>query len=122
MSKEEKKLGRPSVDTPEVRRKIEEAAAFDASVEEIAFFAGIHRDTLHQILKKDKVFSDRIAALRNNPVMKARASVINSFRREPELALKYLERKRRKEFATKQEVEHSGEVNIGQILDEAEKK
>lgn len=107
-----KNKGRPTVDTPDVRRKIEQAAALDASVEEIAFFAGIHRDTLHQILKKDSGFSDRIEALRNKPILMARQTVIKSLT-NPDHAFKYLEKKRKKEFGATVDHTTGGEKITG---------
>jgi hypothetical protein len=73
-----KKLGRPTVDTPETRRKIEEVAALDGSVEEIAFYAEISQDSYYEILKRDPKFSERIKALRNRPVLKARQTAIKT--------------------------------------------
>jgi hypothetical protein len=51
-------------------------------------------------------------ALRNNPVLIARKTVVEACRTEPELALKYLERKRKNEFSTKQEVENKVDISI----------
>lgn|SRR3990167_2408716 len=106
------KVGRPTVDTPEVRRKIEEATALDASIEEVAFYAGIHKDTYYQIIKKDKEFSDRLDALRNRPVLKARQTVVKSLD-DPNQAFKYLEKKRKKEFGNTLDVTTDGDkINI----------
>lgn len=93
------KVGRPTVDTPELRQKIEEATALDASIEEVAFYADISRETYYQLIKKDKDFSDRLDALRQRPVLKARQT-INKALDNPHDAQWYLERKRRKEFAS----------------------
>lgn len=93
-----KKVGRPSLDTPEVRRKIEEAAALDASVEEIAFYADISRDTYYEILKKDPKFSDRVKALRNRPVLLARQTINKKMGESYANAVDYLKRKKRLEF------------------------
>jgi hypothetical protein len=97
-----KKVGRPSAFTEEVIRKIEEAAALDCTVKEIAFFAGIHFDTLYAKLDSDKEFSERIEALRNNPILKSRQTIIGSLS-DVENAKWYIERKRKKEFSTRTE-------------------
>ena len=47
-------VGRPTKLTDEVRRKIEEAAALDATMEEIAFYAGVHRSTLYEWVAENK--------------------------------------------------------------------
>lgn len=116
-----KKRGRKTVFTPEVIRKLEEAAAMDCTIMEMALYADISRETLYSKLEDDKVFSDRIAALRNRPFLKARTTIINGLG-DTENAQWYLERKKKAEFSTKQEVEHSGKVNIASVLDEIEKQ
>ena len=102
-------MARPTKMTPEVRQKIEEAAAIDASVEEIAFYAGISRDTLWRWCKADPELSDRIEALRQKPVLKARQTVVKSLE-EPGSAFRYLERKRPAEFGPAVKLEHSGTI------------
>lgn len=97
-------MARPTKLTDEVRRKIEEAAAMDCSVEEIAFFADIHRDTLHSWLRDDPKFSDRINELRNKPILAARATILKAIKTDKGTAAWYLERKRKKEFAERKEV------------------
>jgi len=42
------KAGRPTEKSDEIIRKIEECAALGSSIEEIAFYAGIHRATLYR--------------------------------------------------------------------------
>lgn len=99
-------VGRPSKDTPEVRAKIEEAAALDASVEEIAFWADISRETYYEILKKDPVFADRIAKLREKPILAARQRVVKGALESYANAMDYLSRKRKQEFS--QRFENTG--------------
>ena len=62
--------GRPTKRTEEVIRKIEEVAALDGSVEEMAYYAGVHVDTVYGWLQADKAFSERIKALRERPYSK----------------------------------------------------
>lgn len=102
-----KKSGRPTKDTTETRQKIEEATALDASIEEVAFYANISKETYYQIIKKDKAFSDRLEALRNKPVLKARQTFIQALN-DPQYAVRYLEKKRKKEFGN-----DSQTINIG---------
>jgi hypothetical protein len=92
----------PSKKTPETVKKIEEAAALDASMEEIAFYAGISKQTLYDWLKDDPDLRERVDALRQKPVLKARQAVVRGLD-DPGTALKYLERKRRDEFAVRKE-------------------
>lgn len=97
-------MARPTKRTVEVTKKIEEVAALDGSVEEMAYYAGVHRDTLYLWLKQDKTFSDRIAELRERPVLKARQTVVKSLE-DPDRAFRYLERKRKREFSTRTETD-----------------
>lgn len=99
-------VGRPTELTDEVIHKIEEVAALDGSVEEMAFYANVHRGTVYRWLKENKEFSDRIEALRQDPILKARQTVIKSLD-DPNQAFKYLERKRPAEFSPMQKLEHS---------------
>ena len=106
------KGGRKTVMTPDVIRKIEEVAALDGSVEEMAYYAGIHPDTIYAHLKINKEFSDKITALKNKPVLKARNTVIQSLD-NPDHAFKYLEKKRKKEFGNALDLTTGGEkLNI----------
>jgi predicted DNA-binding protein YlxM (UPF0122 family) len=98
------KVGRPTKDTPQVRAKIEEAAALDASVEEIAFYADISRETYYEILKKDPEFSDRIGKLRQRPILAARQTVIKKMTESYQNAIDYLKRKKKLEFGDSSEV------------------
>jgi hypothetical protein len=107
--KSHKKVGRPTVFTEEVIRKIEEVASLDGSVEEMAYYAGIHRDTIYAKLAEDKDFSDRIQHLKERPVLKARQTVVRSLD-DPNHAFKYLERKRKKEFGGNLDVTSGGET------------
>lgn len=92
------RLGRPTKRyDPEVIRKIEEVAALDGSVGEMAHYAGINPDTLYSWLKDDKALSERIAALRARPVLKARTKAIADMDNYWK-AMDYLKRKRKGEF------------------------
>lgn len=100
---------RPTKMTPEIRNKLEDAAALDASLEEMAYYAGIHRMTLYRWLKDDKELSDRVQELREKPVLRARQT-INKALDDPNYSFRYLERKRAKEFMPAAKIEHTGSV------------
>jgi len=105
-----KKVGRPTVMTPETISKLEQAYAYGCTDEEACLFADIGRNTLDVYEKKHPAFRERKQALKNRPFLIARKSVIESMAKDGELALKYLERKMKKEFSLRQELEHSGVV------------
>jgi len=96
--------------TKEVIGKLEQAFALDCTVKEACFFAWIHIDTYYDFLSKNPKYSDIFEALRESPVLLARQSVITNMKKNWELALKYLERKRKNEFTPKTEVDHSGVI------------
>lgn len=111
MAKKKSKAGRKTLKTAEVIRKIEEVAALDGSVEEMAYYAGIHRDTLYGWLQTDKKFSDNIEALRQRPILKARQTVVKALD-TPHSAHWYLERKKKKEFSEKVEIENTTHLKL----------
>lgn len=98
--------GRPTVKSEEVVRKIEECAALGSSIEEIAFYVGIHRATLYRWMEEDQELKDRIEELQERPILKARQAIVKALD-EPEHAKWYLERKRKNEFSQRTEVENN---------------
>jgi len=100
------KWWRPSEMTPEKVKKLEEAFALDCTIEEACFFADISKPTYYSRIEKKPELLIRFEALRQNPVLLARQSVIKNMQKNGELALKYLERKKKNEFTPKTEVEH----------------
>ena len=82
-----------------VTTKLEQAAAIDATWEECAFYANISVSCLYNWLESVEGLRERLEALRNKPVLKARQTIINSLE-VPKDAQWYLERKRKKEFGS----------------------
>jgi hypothetical protein len=120
--------------------KLEEVWGIDGTDAEAAFFAGISTASLSRYLDAHPAVAERKAALKERPVLLARRAVIESFDghkvkskdekgneiesdspKSPDLALKYLERKRRHEFATKSEMDVNSKT-LEQLLEEANKK
>jgi hypothetical protein len=97
------KGGRPPKLTPETVNKLEEAFAIDATVEEACFYAGISRQTYYEWIKDDPKLADRMEAMRNRPVLKARKTVVDALT-DPDHAKWYLERKSKKEFSSRTEL------------------
>jgi predicted GIY-YIG superfamily endonuclease len=110
MAKKKHPGGRPTKMTENTIGKLDEAFCWGCTDTEACLYADIHPDTLYEYIKKHPEYSDRKEALKENPVMLARASVVKSIKSEenPELALKYLERKKKDEFGVKQTVEVEG--------------
>ncbi len=111
-------IGRPTVMTDEAIRKIEEVAALDGSVAEMAYYAGIHPDTIYAHLKENKDFSDRITALREKPILKARQTVVQKMSESYQNAVDYLKRKRKLEFGDSMNIDAN--VKIEATIEEKE--
>ena len=110
--------GRKSVMTPETIEKLEQAFLYGATDKEACLVADISPAALYQYQEKNPKFTERKAMLKEMPVYQAREAVIKSFRRDPNLALKYLERKKKDEFSlrTETDVTSLGEkVNIALV-------
>lgn len=97
-------MARPTKLNDEVRKKIEEAAALDCTLTEIALYADISRETLYQWMKEDQALSDRIKELKEQPFLKMRTTLVNALR-DPKHARWYAAHKKRDEFHTKQEMD-----------------
>lgn len=89
--------------TPENREKCKEVAALDGTIPEMAFYCDVSRQTIYNWFKADQVFAEEIERLRQNPILKARRTIVEALA-EPENAKWYLSRKQKKEFAERQEL------------------
>jgi hypothetical protein len=90
------------------RAKLEQAAALDATWEEMAFFAGISKSTLYNWLDTIPGLRERLDELREEPVLKARQTVVSALS-DPNHAFRYLEKKKRKEFGNSMDLTTGGE-------------
>lgn len=90
--------------TPEVLEKLRQAFAIDATIDEACFYAGIDQSTYHIWKKKEPKQFEQLEALRNTPILAARQTLATAVKTDHAIALKYLERKRRSEFAVRSEV------------------
>lgn len=102
-TKTKTKRGRPTIMTEQVIGKLEQAFAYDCTIGEACFYAGINPDTYHEYVKRTPEFAERVKALRNTPVMAARQKVIDDIKTDTDTAKWYLERKFKNEFSTKVE-------------------
>ncbi len=122
-----------------VLAQLSEVWAVGGTDSEAAFFANIQACTLSRYLKTHPEIEQRKQALLNRPVLLARQAVIGAFDGHEEerteldrngkeikvkvktprnafVAMNYLERKKRDEFATRTEVQHGGEIGTGNEL------
>lgn len=97
-------VGRPPKMTDLVIKKLEEAFLDGATDEEACFYADISHQTLYNYQKEHPEFVERKEALKQNPIFLARRTVVRAVKIDPEIALKFLERKKKDEFSTRSEV------------------
>lgn len=102
------RTGRPTKMTPDTVKKLEEAFALGCSDLEACLMANITKQTLYNYQERNPDFLDRKELLKENPVLIARRTVVNDIAHNSDLAMKYLERKCKKEFSTKVESEQYG--------------
>lgn len=98
-------VGRPTVFSDETLRKLNEAFAFGASDPEACFYADVSTTALYNYQLKHPEFVERKNALKERPVLLARQTVVKALESDADLALKFLERKRKAEFSTKTETD-----------------
>lgn len=99
--------GRPTVITPEILSKLEEAFLLGCSDIEACFYADISKSTLYVYQENNPEFKDRKEELKANPIFIARKTVVKEIAEKGELALKFLERKKKDEFSP------STDINLG---------
>jgi hypothetical protein len=86
-------------------KKLEEAFSMDCTVSEACLYAGISRASYYNWIKEFPALVDRFEQLRDKPVLKARTTIVNSLNNIG-TSQWYIERKRKNEFASRQE--HTG--------------
>lgn len=104
MTEEKRPEGRPTKMTDDTIKKLEEAFALGCSDGEACFYADISKQTLYTYQKDHPEFIDRKEALKERPILMARQSVIKGLVEDHDLALKYLERKKKDEFSLRSEL------------------
>lgn len=112
------KTGRPTNFTPDTIAKLEHAFLLGCSDLEACFYAKVGKTALYNYQNKNPEFVERKAQLKQNPYFIARSSIIKGMEENPELALKYMERKKKDEFSTKTHTDHSGSIGLTNILED----
>lgn len=104
--------GRPTKMTPETLEKLDQAFLLGCTDEEACLAANISVDTLYLHQRENPEYIKRKEQLKQNPFLIARTSIVSGLKRNPDLSLRYMSVKKKDEFSTKTEVEHSGEIKI----------
>lgn len=106
--------------TPDIRQRMEDAAMNDFNDTQICNYIGISRDTYYRWMKEIPGLSDKIEVLRHSVRMKAKVSVAKGVVEDPDLALKYLERREPENFSSKPMVQinqqNNTQVNIKELV------
>lgn len=99
------KTGRPTSMTPETINKLEQAFSLGCSDLEACLFANIGKTTLYNYQNEHPEFVERKEQLKESLVLKARNVIASALNHEDENTAKwYLERKKKAEFSTRQEL------------------
>lgn len=98
------KGGRPTIFTPQVIEKLERAYAMDCTDAEACLYADIAPSALYKYQERNPSFVERKQSLKQSPFLIARNTLVNGIKSDPELALKYLERKKKDEFSLRSEI------------------
>ena len=97
--------GRPKIMTQQTLGKLREAFLWGCTDQEACLNADINPDTLYEYQKKNPTFTEQKEQYKSNPVLLARKIVVSTLKDDAQLALKYLERKKKDEFSLKQSLD-----------------
>lgn len=95
-------------------KKLEEAFSIGADIPAACFYADISRQTYYNWIDSFPELKEKFDRLREKPVLKAYQGVFKGLD-DPELALRYLEKKRKAEFSTRQEITGANGESLGVI-------
>lgn len=96
--------------SPDTIRKLEEAAGVRLNITESCAYAGIHRDTYYDWMKKVTGLSDKLEDLRANPLIRAKRRIVSQLDIDTGTAFKYLEKENPDEYSEFLRIKHSGEI------------
>ena len=96
-------------------KKLEEAFSIGADVSAACFYADITRQTYYNWVKENKKLGEKFDRLREKPVLEAYQTIATNLH-EVDTAKWFLERKRKTEFSTRVEQDHTGIQNQFEII------
>jgi hypothetical protein len=112
-------IGRPTVMTEAIVEKLKQAYLFGCTDSEACAFAGINKQTLYNYQEEHKDFIDQKNEWKENPILKAKATIYQNLD-DAKVAAWYLERKKRDEFHLRQELASGDAETINKLLDKVE--
>lgn len=98
------KMARPTKMTEQTLKDLRAAFLYGATKEEASAYAGISKVTLYSYIEKHPEFVNEIQAWQSDPIMRAKRKVVSELDKDVRNAQWYLERKKKDEFAVRQEV------------------
>lgn len=88
-----RKIGRPTVITPETIDKLEYVFAMGGTDLEACLYANVGMSTLYAYQENHPEFQERKLELKQTPLLRARTTVLNSLDTDVNSAWRYVERK-----------------------------
>lgn len=110
------KMARPTVMTEAVIDKLRQAFLIGATNDEACGYADISVKTLYNYIEKVPEFLQQIEQWKNEPILKAKTTVVKNLD-DTKNAQWYLERKKKDEFAVRQEMTGADGNAIQAIID-----
>lgn len=104
--------GRPRADIEQYLTEIQPYLEVGCSLHESCLHAVVPYTTVVDHMKRDDEIRKKIERMENVPILIARQSVVGTMAENADLALKYLERKKKDEFSLKSEQEISGDISF----------
>ena len=107
----ENPVGRPTVMTPEIISKLEEAFSIGATDKEAIFVANISSTTFYKYCQENPEFAERKERLKDMPKYKARKNIVDKINSgDVPTSQWYAERKAKEEFSNRTDLNLSGEL------------
>lgn len=103
--------GRPTVMTPEIISKLEEAFLNGANDKEAIFLANIGSSTFYEYCKSNPDFAERKEALKDMPKYTAKMNIVSKINKgDVSTSQWYVERKIKEEFSNRTDLNLTGEL------------
>lgn len=112
MPKKKNTVGRPTVFTPVVLRKLREAFLVDATDEQACLFAGISVRPFYEYQAANPEFKQQKEQWKTQVRLHAKFRVAKDVKKDGALALKLLERREKDSYSTRVEQEGRLEVKV----------
>lgn len=97
--KVKRKPGRPTIMTEPVLERLREAFCMGCTDNEACLFADISPDMLYKYQRLNPEYIKLKNLLKDTPILMARTTVVRGLKNDHNLALKFLERKKKDEFS-----------------------